>query len=65
MLKRVPYVLLTIGAVLLLGGIALGARSGDAPQIAFFMSVLGVVLLAFGFTLYLFTEGVAGRRTGG
>jgi hypothetical protein len=65
MLKRVPYVLLTIGAVLLLGGIALGARSGDAPQIAFFMGVLGVVLLAFGFTLYLFTEGVAGRRTGG
>jgi hypothetical protein len=65
MLKRVPYVLLTIGAVLLLGGIALGARSGDAPQIAFFMGVLGVVLLAFGFTLYLFTEGVAGTRTGG
>jgi hypothetical protein len=65
MLKRVPYVLLTIGAVLLLGGIVLGARSGDAPQIAFFMGVLGVVLLAFGFTLYLFTEGVAGRRTGG
>ena len=65
MLKRVPYVLLTIGAVLLLGGIALGARSGDTPQIAFFMGILGVVLLAFGFTLYLFTEGVAGRRTGG
>ena len=65
MLKRVPYVLLTIGPVLLFGGIAIGARSGDAPQIAFFIGVVGVVLTAFGFTIYLFTEGVAGRRTGG
>ena len=65
MLKNVPYALMVLGAVLLIAGIAIGARSGDAPQIAFFMGVVGVVLLAFGFTIYLFTEGVAGRRTGG
>ena len=65
MLKWVPHVMLSIGAVLLIGGIAIGAMSGDAPQIAFIMGVLGIVLLAFGFALYMFTEGVAGRRTGG
>ena len=65
MLKRLPYVLLISGALLLISSIAIGARSGDAPQIAFFMGVLGVVLLTFGFTLYMFTEGVARRRTGG
>ena len=65
MLKWVPHASMVLGAVLLVGGIAIGARSGDAPQIAFFMGVVGVVLLAFGFALYMFTEGVAGRRTGG
>jgi|GEM_PF-5889289 hypothetical protein len=65
MLKNAPYALMVIGAALLIGGIAIGARSGDAPQIAFFMGVVGVVMLAFGSTLYLFTEGVGGRRTGG
>jgi uncharacterized membrane protein len=65
MLKKLPYALMVLGAVLLLGGIAIGARSSDAQQIAFFMGVLGVFLLTFGFTLYMFTEGVAGRRTGG
>ena len=64
MLKRVPYASMVLGAVLLVGGIAIGARSGDAPQIVFFMGVAGVVLLAFRFTLHMFTEGVAGRRTG-
>ena len=65
MLKKLPYALMVLGVVLLIGGIAIGARSGGAPQIAFFMGVAGVVLLAFGFTLFMFTEGVAGRRTGG
>ncbi len=65
MLKMVPYASMVLGAVLLVGGIAIGAMSGDAPQIAFFMGVLGIVLLAFGLTIYMFTEGVAGRRTGG
>jgi hypothetical protein len=64
MLKNAPYALMVIGAALLIGGIAIGARSGDAPQIAFLMGVVGVVMLAFGLTLYLFTEGVGGRRTG-
>ncbi len=64
MLKNAPYALMVIGAALLIGGIAIGARSGDAPQIAFLMGVVGVVMLAFGLTLYLFTEGVVVRRTG-
>ena len=53
-----------IGIGLLLGGIAIGIRSGDAPQLAFIMGTVGVMLMAFGLTIYMFTEGVAGRRTG-
>ena len=64
MLKKAPYALMVIGAVLLMGGIAIGVRTGDAPQIAFLIGVLGVVLLAVGLTLYMFTKGVGGRRTG-
>lgn len=64
MLKKVPYVLMALGGVLLFGGIAIGVLPGDAPQIAFLMDVIGVVLLLTGLTLYMFTEGVGGRRTG-
>jgi hypothetical protein len=64
LLKWAPYGLLAVGAALLGCGIIIGVKSDDAPQLAYIMDVAGVLLLAFGLTLYLFTEGVAGRRTG-
>lgn len=64
MLKWVPYGLLAVGAALLSGGIIIGVVADEAPQLAYIMDIAGVVLLAFGLTIYLFTEGVAGRRTG-
>ena len=64
MLKWVPYALMVIGALLLIAGVAVGARAGDAPQAAFAMGVAGVVFIAFGVTVYMFTEGVSGRRAG-
>ena len=64
MLKKVPYALMVIGVVMLIGGPVIGFRSGDAPQIAFLMGLQEVVLLGFGLTIYMFTEGVEGRRTG-
>jgi len=64
LLKWAPYGLLAVGAALLGCGIIIGVKSDDAPQLAYIMDVAGVLLLAFGLTLYLFTEGVVGRRTG-
>ena len=63
-MKWLPHMVTMIGIGLLLGGIAIGVRSGDAPQLAFIMGTVGVMLMAFGLTIYMFTEGVAGRRTG-
>ena len=63
-MKWLPHVAAIIGAGLLLCGIAIGFRSGDAPQIAFIIGAVGVILMAFGLTIYMFSEGVAGRRTG-
>ena len=64
MLKWVPYGMLAIGAGLLGGGITIGVWSEGAPQYTYVMGVVGVLLLVFGLTIYLFIEGVAGRRTG-
>ena len=64
MLKWVPYGMVAIGAALLGGGIIIGVRSEGAPQYTYVMGVVGILLLVFGITIYLFTEGVAGRRTG-
>ena len=63
-MKWLPHVAAIIGAGFLLCGIAIGFRPGDASQIAFIIGALGVVLMAFGLTIYMFSEGVAGRRTG-
>ena len=63
-MKWLPHVAAIIGAGLLLCGIAIGFRSGDAPQIAFIIGAVGVILMAFGLTIHMFSEGVAGRRTG-
>ena len=64
MFKWVPYGLLAVGAAMLGGGIIIAVKADETPQIAYIMGIAGVVLLAFGLTIYLFTEGVAGRRTG-
>ena len=63
-MKWLPHTAAIIGAGLLLCGIVIGFQSGDAPQIAFIIGAVGVILMAFGFTIYMFSEGVAGRRTG-
>ena len=63
-MKWLPHLATIFGIGLLLGGIGIGIRSGEAPQLAFIMGTVGVILMAFGLTLYMFTEGVAGRRTG-
>ena len=63
-MKWLPYAAAIIGAGLLLCGIAIGFRPGDAPQIAFIIGAVGVILMAFGLTIHMFSEGVAGRRTG-
>ena len=63
-MKWLPHVAAIIGAGLLLCGVAIGFRPGDAPQIAFIIGAVRVMLMAFGLTIYMFSEGVAGRRTG-
>ena len=64
MLKNAPRALLAVGAALFGVSVLTALLAEGRPGIIYVMGGVGLLLLALGLTLYFFTEGVAGRRTG-
>ena len=65
MLKHAPRALMSVGATLFGLGVLIALIAEGRPGIIYIMGGLGLLMLGFGLTVYFFTEGVAGRRTGG
>ena len=64
-LKHAPRALMAVGGALFGLSVLIGLIADGRPGILYIMGGLGLLMLAFGLTIYFFTEGVAGRRTGG
>lgn len=63
-LKHAPRFLLSLGGALFGLGVLIALVAEGRPGIIYVMGGIGLLLVGFGLTIYFFTEGVAGRRTG-
>lgn len=63
-LRHAPRALMWMGAALFGVSVVVALLAEGRPGIIYIMGGVGLLLLGFGLTLYFFTEGVAGRRTG-
>lgn len=63
-LKHAPRFLLSLGGALFALAVLIAFIANGRPGIIYIFGGGGVLLIAFGLTVYFFTEGVAGRRTG-
>ena len=64
-LKYAPRALMAVGGALFVLSVLIGVIADGRPGIVYVMGGLGLLMAGFGLTIYFFTEGVAGRRTGG
>ena len=64
LLKYAPRFLFSLGGGLFGISILIALVADGRPGIIYVMGIVGLLLIAFGLTVYFFTEGVAGRRTG-
>ena len=64
-LKHAPRALMSLGGALFVLGVLIALIAEGRPGIIYVLGGLGLLMLGFGLTVYFFTEGVAGRRTGG
>ena len=63
-LKYAPRLLLSLGGALFGLAVLIAVIAEGRPGIIYVMGGAGLLMIAFGLTIYFFTEGVAGRRTG-
>ena len=63
-LKHAPRFLLSFGGALFGISVLIALVADGRPGVIYVMGLIGLLLVAFGLTLYFFTEGVGGRRTG-
>ena len=56
--------MMTMGAALIGLSVLIAIVAEGRPGIIYVMGAIGLILLGFGLTIYFFTEGVGGRRTG-
>ena len=63
-LKYAPRFLFSLGGGLFGLSVLIALVAEGRPGIIYVMGIVGLLLIAFGLTIYFFTEGVAGRRTG-
>ena len=64
-LKHAPRALMAVGAALFGLSVLVALLADGRPGIIYVMGGVGLLLIGFGLTIHFFTEGVAGRRTGG
>ncbi|MDE2802453.1 MAG: hypothetical protein OXK21_06195 [Chloroflexota bacterium] len=63
-LKYAPRFLLSLGGALFGLAVLIAVIAEGRPGIIYVMGGVGLLMMGFGLTVYFFTEGVAGRRTG-
>lgn len=64
MLKFAPRALMSVGGALFGLSVLVALIADGRPGIIYIMGGIGLLMIGFGLTVYFFTEGVAGRRTG-